>query len=194
MSETNRQNNQAETNKSAQLEALLFWFAEPVTKKKIAELLSISKEELDKIVNELKQSQSERNSGLILIDNGNELTLATAAASADLISKISKEELSRDLGKAALDTLSIILYEGPVSRADIDYIRGVSSQYIVRNLQIRGLIYRLENPEDERKILYAPTIELLTHLGVSSVKDLPDYDKVREEIKSIREAKNNVVL
>jgi segregation and condensation protein B len=75
----------------------------------------------------------------------------------------------KDLGKAGLETLSIILYQGPISRAEIDYIRGVNSNFILRNLLIRGLIERVENPHDQRSFLYKPTLELISYLGLSKI-------------------------
>jgi segregation and condensation protein B len=97
---------------------------------------------------------------------------------------LTKEELTRDLGKAGLETLSIILYQGPISRANIDYIRGVNSQFIVRNLLIRGLIDRVENPKDARSYIYKTTIDLLSHLGISKIEELPEYEQVRKDIDS----------
>lgn len=184
-------NTEIQSQKLAELEAILFWFAEPVSKKKLAELLSVKSSELDDLLNQYRATLENRSSGISLIDNGEEVTLTTSSLTSELITRISKQELTRDLGKAGLDTLSIILYDGPVSRADVDYIRGVSSHYIIRNLQIRGLVYKIENPQDERKILYAPTIELLTYLGVTRREDLPDFDKIRLEIATIKQSKQN---
>ncbi len=77
-----------------------------------------------------------------------------------------------------METLAIILYQGPVKRSQIDYVRGVNSQFILRNLLVRGLIDRSLDPADERVFVYSPSLELLSYLGVSSVKDLPEFEKV----------------
>jgi segregation and condensation protein B len=114
--------------------------------------------------------------------------LGTAQELSPLIEQLTKEELSRDLGKAGLETLSIILYQGPISRADIDYIRGVNSQFIVRNLLIRGLIERVDNPKDARSFLYKTTLQLLSHLGVSKIEDLPEYQQVRKDIEGFKQS------
>jgi segregation and condensation protein B len=82
-----------------------------------------------------------------------------------------------------LETISIIAYKGPVSRAEIDYIRGVQSNFILRNLQIRGLVEKITNEKDHRSFLYRPTFELLQFLGVSRIEDLPEYDKVKAEFE-----------
>jgi segregation and condensation protein B len=111
--------------------------------------------------------------------------LVTRQEAAPLIEGLVKEELSRDLGKAGLETLSTVLYKGPISRRDIDYIRGVNSQFILRNLLVRGLIEKITDAKDERRFLYRPTFELLQSLGVSSVSDLPEYAKVQEELTAL---------
>jgi segregation and condensation protein B len=112
--------------------------------------------------------------------------LGTAKELSSLIEQLTKEELTRDLGKAGLETLSIVLYQGPISRADIDYIRGVNSQFILRNLLIRGLVERVDNPADARSFLYQTTLQLLSHLGISKREDLPEFDKVREDIAAFK--------
>lgn len=189
--------NQSEQNKNtnratAKLEALLFWFAEPVSKKRLMELLSVNKADLSSLIIELESELQGR--GISIVDNGEEVTLTTSKNVSDILEAISKEELSRDISKASLDTLSIVLYVGPISRAEIDYIRGVSSQYTLRNLMIRGLIQKVDNPKDERKVLYIPTLELLAHMGVGKIEDLPDYEKIRSEISQIRntQAEQNI--
>lgn len=101
-----------------------------------------------------------------------------------LIEKLRKDELVRDLGKAGLETLSIIIYKGPIARAEIDYIRGVQSTFIIRNLMIRGLIEKIPNPKDQRSFLYRPTFDLLSFLGVKSIEEMPEFLKVKEEFES----------
>ena len=89
----------------------------------------------------------------------------------------------RDLGKAGSETLAVVLYRGPVSRADIDYIRGVNCAFILRNLQVRGLVQRISNPKNARSFLYEATPDLLKHLGVTEITSLPDYQAMRDELE-----------
>ncbi len=126
--------------------------------------------------------------GLTLIQTDEEVMLGTSKEMSPIIEQLTKDELTRDLGKAGLETLSIILYQGPISRADIDYIRGVNSQFILRNLLIRGLVERIDNPKDARSFLYKTTLDLLSHLGISKVTDLPEYENVRKDIESFKTA------
>jgi segregation and condensation protein B len=93
--------------------------------------------------------------------------------------------LVRDLGKAGLETLTIILYKHPIKRSEIDYIRGVNSSFILRNLLIRGLIERLTEKEGlGRGYLYKPTLELLSHLGVSKIENLPESASITSELEN----------
>ena len=173
-------------NLSAKLEAILFWKAEPVSFKKLAQLLSVTETDIKAGLAELETALKNRGSGLTLVQTDTEVMLGTAKEFSPLIEQLTKEELSRDLGKAGLETLSIVLYQGPISRADIDYIRGVNSQFILRNLLIRGLVERIDNPKDARSFLYKTTLDLLAHLGVSKIEELPEYEKVRADIEAFK--------
>ncbi|HEY4508259.1 MAG TPA: SMC-Scp complex subunit ScpB, partial [Candidatus Paceibacterota bacterium] len=119
---------------------------------------------------------------------GDDIALATAPETHALIERLRKEELARDLGKAAIETLSIVLYKGEVRRRDIDYIRGVNSTAILRSLLIRGLIERAQSTTDERMFLYRPTVKLSALLGVKSVDELPEYAAVRAELEAAQAA------
>ena len=175
-----------------QLEAILFWKAEPVSIKKLATLLNVGVAEIRAGLTELESALQNR--GITLVQTDEEVTLGTARELSPLIEKLTKDELSRDLGKAGLETLSIVLYQVPISRSDIDYIRGVNSQFILRALLIRGLVERIENPKDARSFLYKPTLQLLSHMGVSKIPDLPDYDQVRRDIESFKTAARDATM
>lgn len=169
-----------------QIEAILFFKGEPVSIKRLSEMLSVSKEEISAGIADLESALQNR--GITLMHKEDEVMLATAKDQSDLIARIAKEELSRDLGRAGLETLTIVLYRSPISRRDIDYIRGVNSAFIVRNLLIRGLIERIQNEKDERVFLYKPTFELLSYLGISRIEDLPEYSAVQQEIETAKKA------
>ncbi len=171
--------------KTAQkLEAILFWKAEPVSLKKLASLLDLGVSDIKSGLQELESSLVDR--GITLVITDDEVMLGTSKDFSTLIEQLTKDELSRDIGRAGVETLSIILYQGPISRADIDYIRGVNSQFIIRNLLIRGLIERVDNPNDARSFLYKTTIDLLSHLGLSKIELLPEYDQVRKDIDGFK--------
>lgn len=167
-------------NNEAQLEALLFFKGEPVKKKKILELLDINEKELTELINNLRSTLEGR--GISLVETDEQLELRTSKEASSLIEKITKEELSKDLGKAGLETLSIIIYKGPISKKDVDYIRGVNSSFIIRNLMIRGLVDRVVNKDDARSFVYRPTTELLSFLGIEKIEEMPEYQNVVEGI------------
>lgn len=176
-------------NLSAHIEAILFWKAEPVPIKKLAQLLNTDIESIKNGLIELENVLNGR--GIILVQTNNDAMLGTSKEMSSLIEQLTKDELSRDLGKAGLEILSIVLYQGPISRAEIDYIRGVNSQFILRALLIRGLVERVENPMDARSFLYNVTLDLLSHLGISKITDLPEFDKLRSNINEYRKTESN---
>lgn len=166
------------------IEAFLFWKGEPVTISDISKALKIDKQEVLEGVETLMAAVGENDRGIVLVRYDDLITLGTHPDTGEVMAAITKEELQKELGKSALETLAIILYQGPVRRSDIDYVRGVNSQFILRNLLLRGLIDRIPDPKDERTFVYSPSLELLTYLGVTQVKDLPDFDTVIQTLAS----------
>ena len=121
--------------------------------------------------------------GIVLIEKGNEITLGTAPESSKLIENLQKEELNKELSKASLETLSIIVYKNGVSRAEIDYIRGVNSSFTLRALSIRGLIEKTVDTKDNRRYIYKPSFELMSYMGMKSMEELPDYQEINNSIQ-----------
>jgi segregation and condensation protein B len=163
-----------------QIESILFWKAEPVKISELAKILEVSEAQINEAAQALNISLENR--GIQLLNNDKELSLITSAENGQLIEKLLKEELNKELSKAALETLSIILYKGPLKRSEIDYIRGVNSQFIIRNLMIRGLVDKEQNPNDERGFFYKASSDLLNFMGIKSVDEMPEYEKVRGDI------------
>jgi len=163
------------------LEAVLFYKGESETKTKLAKLLGVTPEEIEEAAVKLGTALSSR--GIRLLRVQDQLELVTAPEASEAVNNVRKEELVRDLGKAGSETLAVVLYRGPVSRADIDYIRGVNCAFILRNLQVRGLVQRISNPKNARSFLYEATPDLLKHLGVTEITSLPDYQAMRDELE-----------
>jgi segregation and condensation protein B len=166
----------------SKIEALLFFKGEGVKIKELAKLLKAD------LPAQAGKESPER--GVQLIRKEDEVMLGTAPEMSDLIEKIRKEELTKDLGKAGAETLSIVLYKGPVTRSEIDYIRGVNSTFIIRNLLIRGLIEKTSNLNDQRSFLYKPTLELFSFLGIKNIEELPEFDTVQDELKTFIQEEN----
>ncbi len=167
-----------------QIEAILFWKGEGVMLSELCRALKAPSGEVKKALATLKEKLSRR--GVVLIETEAEIALATAPSTHGLIEALRKEELSRDLGKAALETLSIILYKGSVSRREIEYVRGVNSTAILRSLLIRGLVERVQGEIDERQFLYHGTVELHSLLGITKAEDLPEFAEVRKELEALK--------
>ncbi len=155
------------------LEAILFYKSEPASISWLAKVLEIDISQIKEAAQILQISLKDR--GIRLLMTEEELALVTSTEMTEIIDKITKQEYQGELGKAGLETLSLILYKNPISRVEIDYVRGVNSSFIVRHLTIRGLIERLKNPKDPRGYVYQPTIKLLAFVGISGTEDLPQY-------------------
>lgn len=168
---------------ASQLESVLFFKSEPLTAKELAKMLGASETSVKEAAVELAEQLKGR--GLTLVSEGDTYMLATAPEASQLIERITKEELEKDPGKAGMEVLAIILYQGPQTRAQIDHIRGVNSTFALRQLMIRGLLDRIDNPTDQRSFLYKPTLQLLSFLGVSSTSELPDFEKTKEMLASL---------
>lgn len=172
---------------SAAAEALLFIYGEPVEMKKLSEILGITIENAKIALSDLSDNLKSEGRGLNLIFSGDRVQLVTKPEFFTLIENLVKDEYEENLTPAALETLSIVAYLGPVPRSQIDYFRGVNSTYSLRNLMMRGLIERSFNEGRPHIPLYGASFDLLKHLGLSNVEELPDYDKFKEIIAKAAE-------
>ncbi|RJQ31630.1 SMC-Scp complex subunit ScpB [Candidatus Parcubacteria bacterium] len=168
-------------NLSQKIEAILFVKGEPAGIKYLAEILGCQEEDVSSALGELENEL--KNRGVRLTRNGDMVSLGTAPELSEIVKEIVKSELDGELSKASLETLSVILYKGPVSRAEIDYIRGVNSSFILRNLLIRGLIEREEKRAEDKTFVYKPSFELLKFLGITSIEELPDFAAASAKLK-----------
>jgi len=169
----------------AKIEAILFHRGEPVSIKKLSEILGLSEDAVKEAMKDLRIKLEGR--GLSLVEHAEKVMLGTNPVLSELIAEINKEELNRELGKAGLETLSIILYKGPINKKEIDYIRGVNSSYIIRNLLIRGLVEKTEGRG--RGNSYQPTMELLAFMNLKKIEDLPEFESTKKEMEDMNIAK-----
>jgi segregation and condensation protein B len=175
----------------SQIEALLFYKGEPLSRTDIAKILKVTESDVEASIHVLKMSLENR--GLTLIEHNDEYTLSTRKEASEILEDLRKEELNKELSKASLETLSVILYKGSATRGDIDYIRGVNSSFILRNLLMRGLIEKRVDKDDTRKLVYSPTIKTLQYMGISSLEDLPEREKVIRALEgAIEETKDDL--
>lgn len=166
-------------NVKSAIESILFLQGEPVAVSRLAKVTGAKKAEVVSALRELAGEYRER--GIVLIANGEEWQFATNPAHKAVVEQFATSELSEELSRASLEVLAIIAYKGPVSRAAIEYVRGVNSSFTLRNLLIRGLVSREENPTDRRSYLYRISHDFLKHLGITSVSELPEYGPLRKE-------------
>lgn len=171
------ENKQKNSNKLAALEALLFLCADPVGITKVRRLLKTGGKETDELTKKLAESLEKEERGLILVRNGNQVQLATKSGLVFEPGDILKEELKEELSPAALETLSIIAYLGPIPKLKIDYLRGVNSSFALRNLLVRGLAEKESDAENSGSSVYRVSLDFLKHLGLGQIEDLPEYQK-----------------
>ena len=122
-----------------------------------------------------------------MVEKDNEITLGTSPEISELIENLQKEELNKELSKASLETLSIILYKNGTTRAEIDYIRGVNSSFILRALSIRGLVEKMVDSKDSRRFIYKPSFDLLSFMGVKSIEELPEFNEINSSVEEAAE-------
>ncbi len=164
------------------IEALLFISGEPLSFSRLAKTLEISEGETWTAVEELATRYAANpDRGLVILRNGDEARLATKPQNAAFVEALTKSALQEHLSKAGLEVLSIVAYRSPVTRAEIDAIRGVNCSFTLRNLLLRGLIERKGNPGDARGYVYRPAFRFLETLGLSDVRELPDFEMLSQD-------------
>lgn len=186
------ENNINKNVKLAELEVLLFIYGEPINISDIAKNLNLNEKECFDLIQEYDLKLQQEDRGLILLSNNNFFQLGTKPKYSYLIDNLIKKEFNEDLTPASLETLSIILYLGPISKSKIDYLRGVDSGFILRSLMLRGLIERFFDQSNSHAFLYDVSIKLLRYLGVNKKEDLPDYDKFKKIEEPFKSFEKNI--
>lgn len=159
----------------AVIEGLLFISGdEGLTLEELQQILEIDINELKKLIKELYQNYQSEDRGIKLELLGNHFKLTTKQEHKEYYKKLIKDEEDDKLSQAALETLSIIAYNEPITRVEIDEVRGISSAYIIRKLVLKGLIEEKGKSDiPGRPILYGVTSNFLDYFGLGSTKELP---------------------
>lgn len=165
---------------ASQIEGILFYQGESMSRQQLCAMLAIDQSTLESALQDLTQSLEQR--GITCITNEHEVVLKTHPQMAETIEQLRKEELSKELTKPALESLAIILYMKGATKNDIDYIRGVNSQSILRSLVTRGLVDRMPNKEDARKPRYVASVELLAFLGIQRPEMIEGFTQAYETL------------
>jgi segregation and condensation protein B len=164
------------------IESLLFISHKPLTVKAIVTALNkdgekVTAEQVVEAITELKGKYNTEESGVNVIEAGNEIQMVTSPATASLVKTYLKDDMTGELTPASLETLTVIAYRGPISKPELEQIRGVNCSLIIRNLLIRGLITSEENKENVQTY-FSVTVDFLKHLGYTTVSELPEYEKL----------------
>ena len=167
------------TGLKSAIESILFIHGEPVAISRLAKISGAAKKEIEKALEELRHEYRER--GIVLLEKDGQWQFITNPQNKAVVDKVMSSDIPEELTRSALEVLAIVAYKEPVSRAVIEYIRGVNSSFILRNLLIRGLVAREENPKDRRAYLYKISADFMRHLGLAKMKDLPRYGEFRKK-------------
>lgn len=167
-------------NLENQIEAVLFYKNENVKISWLSKFFEKGNDEIEEAIKKLEELLQNR--GLAIVRSDDEVALRVGKEASSIIEKISKDEMVKELTPSALETLSIIVYKGPIAKKDIDYIRGVNSGFTLRNLLIRGLIQKDENSKGN---LYMPTVDLLSYLGITKIEELEEYESFKKETENL---------
>lgn len=166
----------------AVIEAVLFTMGESVEISKLAELIEENKSKTKKIVYEMKKKLQESNRGIDIVELGDSFQMCTKTDMYEYLIKIAKSPRKYVLTDSVLETLSIIAYKQPVTRADIEKIRGVNCDHAINRLIEFNLVTelgRLDAPG--RPLLFGTTEEFLRRFGINSLEALPEMNPMQVE-------------
>ncbi len=165
----------------SKIESLLFVSNKPLSAKQLAKFSGAKEQEVTAALEQMANARAE--SGIVLLSAPDGYQLATNSANIEVVKTFLNSDLRESLTEATVEVLAIIGYRQPISKAEIESIRGVNSQYSIRALLMRGLIEKIPNPNDARGSLYQVTTEFLQQLGITSVNDLPDFETLVSKIQ-----------
>lgn len=159
---------------ASQIESVLFVASKPLSLKKIAKAVAAEEGAVENELLRLGQKYRPESSGIVLFQNNNEFQLVAHPENKAVAEHFVKAEISGELTRPQLETLTVISYCGPITKPELEQIRGVNCSLILRNLLIRGLV---KESDGETSLLpsYEVTMEYLQHLGIASLSDLPEY-------------------
>lgn len=162
------------------IESILFTYGEPLAAKKIANLTQSGANDVIKALAGLEQNLKLR--GLRLINHKDEWQLVTPPENGPYIEQLVKSDIQEELTPASLEVLAITAYHGPVTKAQIESLRGVNSTYALRNLMLRGLIEKNQAGGVKKIHQYEISLTALRKLGLTKKEDLPQYSQIKAEV------------
>ncbi|MBK5106479.1 MAG: SMC-Scp complex subunit ScpB [Anaerolineales bacterium] len=176
--------NQKMSKLKANLEAVLFVAPVSVTLSQLASALDITEREVEKVLTQLGEDYQER--GLRIQRHAGRIQLTTAPEAGESVERFLGMEITTYLSQAALEALSIVAYEQPVTRPQVDSVRGVNSDGVMKSLLHKGLIQDIGRADGPgRPILYATTPEFLQQFGLNSLEEMPPMELEEEQGESV---------
>ena len=171
------------------IEAIVFVSGEQIDRSDIISKLELTVEEFDEAVVELKRKYQKENSGIVLLEFGTKLQFCSNSELVEDVMKVICPVRERALTKSAIETLSIIAYKQPITRLEIEEIRGVASDYALGILMDHNLIAVVGKKDAVGKpLLFGTTEEFLKRFNLDTIEELPDRNQLTERIRTLREA------
>ncbi len=162
------------------MESLLFIAAKPLSLKEIAKSLDKPLADIESGLEALAEDCRKEERGVSVIRQDSRFQMVSSPQNSSVVQSFIKEESSGELTRPSLEALTIIAYRGPISKLDLDRIRGVNCSLILRNLLLRGLV-KVNKDAKKEENYYTVTMDFLRFLGVNDIKELPDYDKLSQD-------------
>jgi segregation and condensation protein B len=157
------------------IESILFVASKPLTTKKLAKAIGESVSHVEEALDTLLMKYNRDDSGIHILREADTVQMGTNAENSEAIDGFVKNEVTGELTKAQLETLTVIAYRSPITRTDLEQIRGVNCAVILRNLMMRGLVAQHDS-DDEILPTYILTTNALSELGVRETSELSEYE------------------
>ena len=161
----------------SKLESILFVASKPLAIKKLAKVLSAEEIAVTDALELLRAKYNHPESGIILLQNNNEWQMTSNPDNREAAENFLKAEVSGELTRPQLETLTVIAYCGPITKPELEQISGVNCSLILRNLMMRGLVKEVDDPSSLLPT-FEVTMDYLRHLGINSLEELPDYGRL----------------
>lgn len=164
-------------NLQSRIESILFVSSDPVSFDKISKVTGAVHEDVVSVVSEMIEKYNESNCGINLIAQDNEVQMVSNPENNDVVQELTDQEVKSELTRAQLEALTVITYRSPITKPELEEIRGVNCSRIIRNLLMRGLV-KEEDSSEKVVPVYRLSFNALRHLGISSVEELPNYEEL----------------
>lgn len=164
----------------SKIESLLFISAKPMSVRQLADVTKKKDKEVEEAGNELVEDYKKENRGVQIIKNGKKFQMVSSPENARVVQEFIKDETGGELSRPSLEALTVIAYRGPISKIDLDRIRGVNCALILRNLLLRGLV-ESRTDSAKKETYYTVTFDFIRFLGINDVRELPDYERLNRD-------------